>query len=153
VLVARPDDGTTNAKEGFTSTVTAPVTPLIVTVADPLFDASAWLVAVTSSGFTPGTLAGARKSTLPALAPLGATHGFDSLTQICPTLAFPFTTPATDHVTLASDVFVTVAENEARCAAPTVAVGGATLTVTPLVIVTVAAAVTGPPAGCGLTAA
>ena len=88
-----------------------------------------------------------------ALSPLGAAHGFDPLTQICPTLAFPFSTPATDHVTVASEVFVTVGENEIRWLVPIVAVGGATFTVTPLVIVTVAAAISGPPAGCGATVA
>ena len=147
------DDGTTNAYAGITATETAPVAPLIVTAADPLFEESAWLVAVTSSGFAPGTLPGARKSTLPALAPAGAVQGFDPLTQICPTLAFPFATPATDHVTVASALFVTVAENEVRCPVPIVAVGGATFTVTPLVIITAAAAISGPPAGGGLTAA
>ncbi len=152
-MLAATADGTTNAYAGRIVTSTPLVAPLIVTVADPLFDASAWLVAVTSSGFTAGTLAGARKSTLPALAPLGATHGFNPLTQICPTLAFPSETPATDHVTAVSDVFVTVAESESRCAGPIVAVGGITLTVTPLVIVTTAAAVSGPPAGCGLNTA
>jgi hypothetical protein len=114
VLVASPDDGTTNAYAGVIDTETLPVAPLIVTVAAPLFDVSAWLVAVTSSGFTAGALAGARTSTLPALAPLGGTHGFDPLVQIFPTLAFPFATPATDHVTVVSAVFVTVAENEVR---------------------------------------
>jgi hypothetical protein len=78
-------------------------------------------------------------------------HGFDPLTQICPTLEFPFATPATDHATVVSDVPVTVAENNVRC--PSATVGGATLTVTPLVIVTVDATISGPPAGCGLTAA
>jgi hypothetical protein len=147
------DEGTTNANAGFTVTETAPVAPLMVTIADPLLEVSAWLVAVTGSGFTAGTLAGARKSTPPALAALGAAHGFDPLTQICPTLAFPFTTPATDHVTAVSEVPATAAENDVRCSVPIVAVGGATFTVTPLVIVTVAAAISGPPAGCGATVA
>lgn len=73
--------------------------------------------------------------------------------QICPTLAFPFTIPATDQVTVVSDEFVTAAENEVRCPSPIVAVGGETLTVTPLVIVAEAVAISGPLAGCGLTAA
>jgi hypothetical protein len=35
------DEGTTNAYAGLTTTETAPVVPLIVTIADPRFDVSA----------------------------------------------------------------------------------------------------------------
>ena len=90
---------------------------------------------------------------LPELGPAGATQGFEPATHTCPTVALPFAIPATDHVTVASAEPITLAENDARCPVPIVAIGGATLTDAPLVIVTVADATSGPPAGCGLTAA
>ena len=54
---------------------------------------------------------------------------------------------------MVSEEFVTFAANDARWPTESVAVGGITLTVTPLVIVTVAAAICGPLPGCGLTVA
>jgi len=90
---------------------------------------------------------------LAELGPDGAAHGFDPDTHTRPTAALPLAIPVTDQVTVASVVPVTFGENVARCPVEIVAVGGATLTATPLVIVTVAEATSGPPAGCGLTAA
>ena len=71
----------------------------IITGALALREASAALVAVTVTGFAGGRLAGARKSTLPAIGPVGETQGFEPVMQICPTVALPFTTPFTDQVT------------------------------------------------------
>jgi hypothetical protein len=69
-------------------------------------------------------------------------------------VALPFGTPFTAHVTVASGVPATVAANIACCVAASVAVDGETLTVIPPpVTVTVAAALSGPPLGCGLTTA
>jgi len=69
-------------------------------------------------------------------------------------VALPFGTPFTAHVTVVSSVLATVAANIARCVAASVAVGGETLTVIPPpVTVTVAAALSAPPLGCGLTIA
>jgi hypothetical protein len=49
----------------------------------------------------------------------------------------PFRIPFTIHVTVVSVVFVTFAVNVARCVTATLALGGATLTLTELVIITV----------------
>lgn len=75
--------------------------------------------------------------------------------QIWPTATLPFAMPLTAHVTVVSCVPATVAANIACCVAAKVAVGGETLTVIPrpLVSVTVAAALSGPPLGCGFTTA
>jgi hypothetical protein len=87
---------------------------------------------------------------LPETGALGATQAPDPLRQICPTEALPFT----DHVTVVSGVLATVVANIACWLAPNVAVDGAMLTVIPSpVTVTVAAALSGPPLGCGLTTA
>jgi hypothetical protein len=58
----------------------------------------------------------------------------------------PFKIPFTVQVTAASGVFVTLAMSVTRCVTTTVAVGGETLTVTLLVIVTVAEVVALPAA-------
>jgi hypothetical protein len=52
-----------------------------------------------------------------------------------------------------SEVFVTLAANDARWPMESIALAGITLTVTPLVIVTVALATSAPLPGCGLTVA
>ena len=91
---------------------------------------------------------------LPETGALGATQAPDPLRQTWPTVALPFEMPFTAHVTVVSGVPVTVAANIACCVAASVAVGGETLTVIPpSVIVTVAAALSGSPLGCGLTTA
>jgi hypothetical protein len=113
VVVFDPD-GATNAYPGEIVTATLGGGPVIVTSALPLFVTSAALVAVSVTGLVPGTLAGARKSMLPADEPEGAAHGYDPVTQTCPTYAFPFAKPFTLHVTASSIVPVTVAEKLAR---------------------------------------
>lgn len=62
-------------------------------------------------------------------------------------MALPLRTPLTDHVTVVSVVFVTLGVNVARWPGESVAALGETLTLTSLVIVTVADAVTGLPEG------
>lgn len=113
VVVFDPD-GATNAYPGDIVTATLGGGPMIVTVAFPLFVASAALVAVSITGFVPGTFAGARKSMLPVAAPEGAMHGLDPVTHTSPTDAFPFATPFTLHATASSVVPLTVAEKLAR---------------------------------------
>jgi hypothetical protein len=83
---------------------------------------------------------------LPEAAPLGATQGFVPLTQTCPTAALPSGVPLTDHVTLVSVEFATAAVKDCCWLGESVAVPGATVTVTPLVIVTVAETLEAPPA-------
>jgi hypothetical protein len=61
--------------------------------------------------------------------------------------------PLTDHTTLASVAFVTVGVNDARWPVESVALGGAMVTPTLLVTVTVAEAISGPPLGWGVTVA
>jgi hypothetical protein len=80
----------------------------------------------------------------PATGPAGGTHGFDPVSHTCPTLALPFGIPFTDQVTVASDVLATIAAKDIRWPVATVAVGGATFTVTLLVMVAVAASVLAP---------
>ncbi len=58
--------------------------------------------------------------------------------QTLPTAALPFAIPLTLQITVASEVFVTAAENVARPFTASDALGGATLTTTPLVTVTLA---------------
>jgi hypothetical protein len=77
-------------------------------------EGSAALVAVIVTGLLVGRLAGARKSTLPTVAPVGETQGFEPATQICPRFTFPFSTPSTDQVTAWLGVFTMVAENVCR---------------------------------------
>ena len=67
------------------------------------------------------------------------------VTHTCPTAALPSGTPLTVHVTLVSAEFATVAVNVCRWLGDNVALPGATVTLTPLVIVTVAAALEAPP--------
>jgi len=81
----------------------------------------------------------------PAAGPVGATHGLVPALQTCPSAASPFGTPSTDHVTVPSDVFDTVAANVMRWPVKTPALDGATDTVTLLVIVIVADSVVEPP--------
>lgn len=91
---------------------------------------------------------------LPETGALGATHAPDPLRQTWPAAALPFAMPFTDHVTVVSGVLPIAAANIACWLAPSVAVGGEMLTVIPpSVTVTVAAALSGPPLGCGLTTA
>jgi hypothetical protein len=73
-----------------------------------------------------------------AVGPAGGWHGFVPVRQSCPSVAFPLATPFTLQSTVASGVFETTAENVSRPFAATLAVGGVTLTVTLLMIVTVA---------------
>lgn len=121
---------------------------MISTVALPLFEASAWLVAVSCTGLLAGTDAGAKKSTLPEAGPAGVTQGFDPLTHIWPVVKFPLGIPFTDHVTEASALFVTVAPNDVRWLTGTEAVGGIMFTAILLVIVTDADATTEVPPFC-----
>jgi hypothetical protein len=91
---------------------------------------------------------------LPEIGALGATQVPDPLRQICPTAALPFAIPFTAHVTVVSGVFATAAVNIACWVEARVAVGGEMFTVIPpSVIVSVAAALSGPPLGCGFTTA
>src|SRR5580704_13991367 len=117
----------------------------MTTVAVPLRDESSLLVAVIATGFTAGTNEGAMYSTLPESGPEGGTHGFVPVRQIWPTSELPLGTPFTIQVAVVSGVFVTIAAKLALVFTATVAVAGLTETVTLLVIVTVADAVTGPP--------
>ena len=87
---------------------------MIVTIALPFFEASAWLVAVSCTGLVTGTDTGAKKSTLPEAGPAGVMQGFDPLTHIWPVVKFPLGIPFTDQVTDESALFVTVAANEFR---------------------------------------
>jgi hypothetical protein len=121
---------------------------VIVTIALPLFEASAWLVAVSCTGLVTGTDAGAKKSTLPETGPTGAEHGFDPVTHIWPDVTFPLAIPFTDQVTDASALFVTVAVNDFRWLTRTEAVGGIMFTAMLLVIVTDADATTEVPPFC-----
>ena len=69
-------------------------------------------------------------------------------TQIWPTVAFPFGTPFTVHVTEESEALRTVAVNARSWLGASVAVGGKMAMLSALVSVTVADAVVGlPPAG------
>jgi hypothetical protein len=81
---------------------------------------------------------------LPAAGPGGAAHGFDPDMQTCPTTLLPSGTPFTDHVTVASGVFATIAANDPRCMGMNVADGGEMLTATLLVTVTVLEAIAVP---------
>ena len=97
-----------NAKGGEMETDTAPVGPVIMTMALPVRVGSAALVAVTVTGSDVGTAAGARKSMLPVVGPVGATHGTVAGWQIWPRIVFPLAMPLTDHVTAVFEEFVTV---------------------------------------------
>ena len=140
-VLSVPVERATNAYGGEISTLSGPTGPEIATIAFPLFDASARLVATSVTGFVAGTAAGARKSTLPLTGPAGAAHGFEPLKQTCPTTVLPFGTPFTVHLTAVSDVLATFAVNDLRWLTETVADPGETLTLTVLVTVTMALAV------------
>jgi len=71
-----PVEGGTIANRGDMAIVIGPLGPEIVTIAFPLFEGSALLVAVSTTGFVRGMDAGARKSTFPEAGPAGGTHGF-----------------------------------------------------------------------------
>jgi hypothetical protein len=114
----------------------------------PLFEASAWLVAVSCTGLVTGTDVGAKKSTLPEIGPTGGVQGFDPVTHIWPDVRFPLAIPFTDHVTDASALFVTVAANDFRWLTGTEAVGGIMFTPMLLAIVTDADATTEVPPFC-----
>lgn len=88
---------------------------------------------------------------MPETAPFGETQGSVPATQICPTAAFPLGTPLTLQLTPVSGEFVTVAANVARSETPSVVSEGTTLTLTLLVIVTLADAVAVPPVAWTLT--
>ena len=68
-------------------------------------------------------------------------HGFVPVWQTWPTVALPFATPFTVHVTVGSVAFVTVGVNVMRWFTASIADGGEMLTPIALVTVTVAAAV------------
>ena len=133
-----PPEGGKNAYGGDTTTATFVLGAEMEIRALPLLEASASLVAVTVTGFAVGTVAGARKSTLAELAPLGARQGMEPCWQICPTNAFPFAMEFTLHVTDVSAELVTVGASVTRALVRMVAPGGDTLTVTLLTMVTAA---------------
>src|SRR5271156_3083094 len=95
-------------------TDTAPVGPVMITIAMPLRVGSAALVAVTVTGSDVGTIAGARKSMLPETEPVGARHGTVAGWQIWPRIVFPLATPSTDQVTAVFEEFVTVEASVTR---------------------------------------
>lgn len=74
----------------------------------------------------------------------GAAHGLEPDTQICPTAAFPLEIPFTNHVTVASPVFVSAAANDFRVITSNVADEGDTFTLILLTSVTDAAAIVAP---------
>lgn len=76
--------------------------------ADALFDGSAWLMAVTATGFGAGAVAGARYSMLAELGAAGGWQGLDACWQIWPTVEFPLEMLFTVHVTVVSEVFATL---------------------------------------------
>jgi len=125
-------DGGKNEYGGETLTPTGPALLVIVAVADPLREASARLTAEIVTGLAPalGTADGARKSTLPATGPAGATQGFEPPIQIWPELAFPFAMLLMNHETAASGVPETAAVRATRCAMGTEDDGGEMLTAT-----------------------
>src|SRR5579871_2064988 len=102
-----------------------------VTLAEPVFDGSASLVAVMVTGFGEGTPAGARYSMLPPLVASSGWQGFDPAAQICPTAVFPPGTPLTCQVTVSFGVLLAVAAKV--CAPPmaSIALAGAMTTVIP----------------------
>jgi hypothetical protein len=59
-VLAVPVDGATKAYAGEMATLTVPTWLLMVMIAAPLRDGSAWLVAVSTTGFVAGAEAGAR---------------------------------------------------------------------------------------------
>jgi len=72
---------------------------------------------------------------MPERGPAGGTHGLVPASQTCPTAALPFAIPFTDQVTVVSDVPATIAAKDMRWPVAVVAEGGATFTVTLLVMV------------------
>jgi hypothetical protein len=60
LVLSVPVEGARNAYGGATVTLTGPVMTLIRIVAEPLREGSAWLVAVSVTGFVGGAEAGAR---------------------------------------------------------------------------------------------
>ena len=103
----------------------------IVNTALEYRDGSAAAVAETSTGFTAGTIAGARKSTMPETGPTGGEHGFDPATQICPRAAVPLVIPFTAQVTPWLALSATAAANNTSCPAFTVADAGEIVTAIP----------------------
>ena len=144
-MLSVPVERATNAYGGDISTLSGPTGPEIATIAFPLFDPSARLVAASVAGFAVGTAAGARKSTLPLAGAAGVTHGFEPVRQTCPTIVLPLGTPFTVQLTAVSVVFATFAANDLRWPTETVADPGETLTLTVLVTVTMALGVPVPP--------
>lgn len=89
---------------------------------------------------------------LPEIGPAGGVQGLDPDTHTWPTLALPLEMLLTDQVTLTSGVFATVAAKDARWLNARFAEAGETLTLTLLVIVTLADASIEPPPGKGAVA-
>ncbi len=105
---------------------------------------SASLVATTLTGFCAGVFAGARNTTAAEAAPAGGEQGVADAAQICPTLALPFGTPFTVHVTFASGDPVTVGVRVSGCDVATLTLDGEMETATPLAIAIAAEAETLP---------
>jgi hypothetical protein len=137
-------EGVTNAKGGETDTEIVPAGPVMMIIDVPLRVGSAALVAVTVTGFDGGTTVGARKSTLPGVGPVGATHGIVPGWQIWPRVVFPLGIPSTVQDTAVFGVLVTVGVNVIRWVMATEAPEGATVTLTALTIVTAADTVAAP---------
>jgi hypothetical protein len=116
--------GTTKAYAGATVTVTGTVDEMIVTSALPDTAGSNAAMAVSRSGLAAGIEEGARKSTLPATGPLGATQGLDPATQIWPSMELPLGIPFTVQLTAWLDASRMLAENESRWPVRMLADGG-----------------------------
>ena len=112
-VVSVPVDGAINVNAGAIETVGVPLDPVRMIVAVPLFVGSAWLVAVSVTGFTVGRRAGAKYCTGVVTGPNGSTQGLLGFMQIWPSVPLPLGIPFTDQVTLESEVPCTVAEKAA----------------------------------------
>lgn len=99
---------------GATVMPTGPEGPVIVTLALPVFELSALVMAVITMGFAVGTLAGARKSTPADVGPVGDSHGSEPEMQIHPIVALPSPTPLTSQETAVSGVPETLATRGIR---------------------------------------
>lgn len=133
-----PDGGIKALAGEIVTFVDPPPVPTILICALALLVESASLVAVSATGFAEGTVAGAKKSIVVVPAPAGGTHGFEFVTQTCPSTVFPFATPLTVQTTDVSLALLTSAAKLARCCTTIFPLPGATLIVTLLTIVTVA---------------
>jgi hypothetical protein len=88
-------------------------------------------MADTSTGFTVGTVAGARNSTTLEEGPAGGEHGFEPATQICPRAGIPLVIPFTVQVTPWFVLPATLAASNCSCPVSTVAEAGEIVTATP----------------------